>query len=402
MSLEAKSLLAGALALTLAPALFGGALDIPSKFSEQSSYKEVQKSEFVSGSLPEGWRDESFNSKSNCVYSFQTEGSDGFLRVACPPSDKAWIQFSHPMKALDSKKAFKMSLKARGQLKNEVRFMIQAMGTTRSFAVASLRLGEAWKEYSVTFACGPTDVKNVGFLVLTRGSGTLDIASLKLEEIPLAEHLPQTCISVPPEFKGWQERLQRDVKQLAEQKPDFVIMGDSVTVGWEKQGKEAWEKQIAPFNSYAFGVAGDRVEQLLWRLENSPIGKECKPKYVAILIGSNNFFSASAEDVGAGMRNLIKEIQARSLGVKVLIVGLFPAGQKPDDLRRGLAKEINACYEKIADGKSVFYMYFGDAFLEPDGSISKETFFDFIHCTPKSYEFYAGKLSGKLKELMGK
>jgi len=393
----AASLLASALPMA------AGDLDIVSNFDDPKAYKEIPKAEFVSGSLPEGWLDEMRWSKMNCVYSCETEGSKSFLRVVCPAVDKARIQFFHPMKELAERKAFKVTFNARSQAKAEVRFYIQAMGTPRFFASASVRLEEGWKEYSEMMAGGPTDVKNVGFIIQSPGAGTLDIASVKLEEIPMSSYVPKTCVPTPrPEGKGWMERFQRDAKKMSEQKPEFIIMGDSITAAWEAQGKEAWNKHFAPLNSCFFGIGGDRVEHLLWRFENSTIGKDFQPKAVAILIGVNNLFSADTQDIAAGTRNLVSKIKERCPEAKILLLGVFPVGEKADDVRRKMIKDLNANYEKIADGKRVFYMNFGDSFLEPDGSISKDTFFDYVHCTPKSYELYATSIEGKVKELLGK
>ena len=44
----------------------------------------------------------------------------------------------------------------------------------------------------------------------------------------------------------------------------------------------------------------------------------------------------------------------------------------------------------------------GPGFLESDGTIKKETFFDFVHCTPQAYEVYATKLAAKAKEILEK
>jgi hypothetical protein len=47
-------------------------------------------------------------------------------------------------------------------------------------------------------------------------------------------------------------------------------------------------------------------------------------------------------------------------------------------------------------------MDIGPGFLERDGTLKKETFFDFVHCTPQSYDVYATKLAAKARELMEK
>ncbi|MCX7008957.1 MAG: GDSL-type esterase/lipase family protein [Kiritimatiellaeota bacterium] len=216
------------------------------------------------------------------------------------------------------------------------------------------------------------------------------------------DYIPKTVVpTMRADKPGWLERHKRMVATLAKDKPDFVIMGDSITKAWEMEGKAAWAKYIAPLKAAPFGIAGDGVEHLLWRVENSGIGKDFQPKLVAILIGVNNLFNADAPEIAAGTKLLIAEIQQRSPSTKILLLGIFPVGEKPDDARRPMIKDVNALYGKLADQRRIFYMDIGDSFLDPNGSISKNTLFDFVHCTPKAYDIYAGKLSSKAKELMG-
>jgi lysophospholipase L1-like esterase len=95
-------------------------------------------------------------------------------------------------------------------------------------------------------------------------------------------------------------------------------------------------------------------------------------------------------------------IRKRSPVTKFLLLGVFPVGEKPTDPRRKLIRDVNARYEKLADQKNIFCMDIGPGFVERDGTIKKETFFDFVHCTPKSYAVYAAKLAAKAKEIMVK
>ncbi|MBI4976723.1 MAG: hypothetical protein HZC28_04535 [Spirochaetes bacterium] len=388
--------------LCCALSLHAESITIESGFGDPAAYKEIPKRDFVSGVLPDGWNDESSWNKANCVYTCENEDGKTFLRIVCPPSERAKIQFFHKLNEFAERRAFRVTITARSKTSAELKFFIQAMGTSRIYAAAGIRLENDWKEYTETMAGGPSDSKNVGLIIHSPKPGMVEIASCKLEEMPLSEYVPKTSVPTPrTESKGWMERFERDKKKLSDLKPDFIIMGDSITQGWEGS-REAWEKYIAPMNACQFGIAGDRVEHLLWRMKNSTLGKDFQPKLVAILIGVNNLFSADALDIAAGTRTLVNEIRSASPQTKVLILGVFPVGEKADDVRRKLIQNVNANYEKIADGKDVFFYNFGDAFLEPDGTIAKTTFPDFVHCSPKSYLFYGEKLSEKAKEILGK
>ncbi|OGV52601.1 MAG: hypothetical protein A2X45_04310 [Lentisphaerae bacterium GWF2_50_93] len=190
---------------------------------------------------------------------------------------------------------------------------------------------------------------------------------------------------------------------MVKEKPDFVIMGDSITGAWEKEGKEAWDKNIAPLKACSFGNGGDGIEHLLWRVKNSGLGKDFQPRLVTVLVGVNNLFNADPMDLAAGMKNLIDEIRKMSPTTKILVLGIFPVGEKSDDQRRQMIKNVNAQYEKLADNKDIFYLDFGSSFVESNGSLSKDLIRpDNVHLTAKGYDMYVEKLLPKVKEILGK
>jgi len=68
---------------------------------------------------------------------------------------------------------------------------------------------------------------------------------------------------------------------------DIAFIGDSITQGWEGNGKKVWEKYYAQRKCLNFGVGGDRTEHVLWRFENGQLDG-IKPKAAVLMIGTNN------------------------------------------------------------------------------------------------------------------
>ena len=179
--------------------------------------------------------------------------------------------------------------------------------------------------------------------------------------------------------------------------PDLIFLGDSITELWSVIGKDAWAKHYGSMKAAEFGVSADRVQNVLWRVEN---GEVDRPKVVVLLVGTNNIWDNPGTQIAAGIAAIIQVIQKRSPKTKFLLLGVFPRGEKPGTGERDNVAKMNVEIAKLDDQKTVFYLDIGSKFLEPDGTISKDMLGDFIHPTPKGYEIWAEAIQDELDALM--
>jgi lysophospholipase L1-like esterase len=178
---------------------------------------------------------------------------------------------------------------------------------------------------------------------------------------------------------------------------DLLFLGDSITAGWGGQ-KETWEKAFGPFKPANFGIGGDRTQHVLWRITNGEL-EGIKPKAAVLMIGTNNSNSDSAENIAKGITKIVQTILEKSPKTKVLLLAIFPRGEKPNP-QRAKIREVNETIAKLDDGKSVFYLDIGDKFLQPDGTISREIMPDFLHLSAKGYQIWAEAITPKVSELL--
>jgi hypothetical protein len=72
---------------------------------------------------------------------------------------------------------------------------------------------------------------------------------------------------------------------------DVYFEGDSITRRWGAtdypQLLENWKKNFFGWNAADFGWGADRVENILWRLENGELD-DVNPKVIVLLAGTNN------------------------------------------------------------------------------------------------------------------
>ena len=193
------------------------------------------------------------------------------------------------------------------------------------------------------------------------------------------------------------EGFLADIKKMGD-KIDLVFVGDSITDGWRGGGKAVWTKDFAPLGALNLGISGDRTEHVLWRMQNGELDGY-KAKLFVIMIGTNNG-GDSAEDVAAGIEAIVKEIKAKQPQAKVLLLDIFPRGEKPNPARAKNEK-VNAIIAKWDDGKTLKYLDIGDKFLTADKTLTKEVMPDALHPNAKGYEIWAEAVLPTIKEMMG-
>ncbi|HPO14360.1 MAG TPA: DUF1080 domain-containing protein [Candidatus Hydrogenedentes bacterium] len=197
----------------------------------------------------------------------------------------------------------------------------------------------------------------------------------------------------------WKERHASMNDRVKQGNVDMIFIGDSITHGWEGEGKAVWDQYYAGRNAVNLGISGDKTEHVLWRLDNGNIAG-ISPKLAVIMIGTNNFDSNTAEQIGEGLQAIINKLRNQLPQTKILLLAIFPRTPKPGPDREKLA-QASAIAAKLADGNMVHYMDIGRAFLEADGTLPPEIMPDFLHPNAKGYQIWADAIEPKVAELMG-
>ena len=240
---------------------------------------------------------------------------------------------------------------------------------------------------------------------------SLSLALITVVHAELPRHVATTPV---PRDGGWIKRHESFNEISKKGEAELVFLGDSITQGWEGNGKLAWANHWAPLKAANFGIGGDRTEHVLWRLENGNFDG-LKPKLVVLMIGTNNtghqgrpqkelngaVYNCSAKDTADGVRAILDKLQAKLPDTKVLLLGIFPRGANNEDSLRKQNEETNALISKYADDKKVWFMDIGKTFLQPDGTLTKEIMPDLLHLSPKGYDLWVGAIEPKVKELLG-
>ncbi len=204
---------------------------------------------------------------------------------------------------------------------------------------------------------------------------------------------------VPREQQRWVQRHESFNARAKQGNVDLIFIGDSITHGWENTGKEVWEKYYRRRKAMNLGIGGDRTQHVLWRLDHGNIDG-ISPKAAVLMIGTNNSGDNTAEEIADGITTIVRELRTKLPRTKVLVLGIFPRGEKPCPQRAKNAKASKIA-SKLADGKMIHYMDIGVHFLKPDGTLTKDIMPDYLHPTQRGYEMWAIAIEGKLRELLG-
>ena len=210
----------------------------------------------------------------------------------------------------------------------------------------------------------------------------------------------------PQPGQGWMQRHESFLEIAKQGGVDVLFLGDSITDFWRNRGKAVWDTNFASLKAANFGISADRTQHVLWRMQHGELDG-LKPKAVVLMIGTNN---TGKERNGDQMRNttpeaiegvtaVVKGLRAKLPETKILLLAIFPRGQKGDSIRDQI-KEVNTAIAKLDDGKFVRFLDINQKFLEPDGTLSTEIMPDLLHPSEKGYQIWAAAIKEPLAELM--
>ncbi len=229
-----------------------------------------------------------------------------------------------------------------------------------------------------------------------RARGQDDIANYKM---PVPPPGTNPAVYAAPRL-DWIVRFQHNVERARQGNVDLLFDGDSITDGWQGAGKDVWAANYGKLNAADFGIGGDRTEHVLWRLEHGQAAG-LHPKLIALMIGTNNTGGLTDVQIAEGITADVRAYQKICPDAIILLQAVFPRAEKPTDPVRAKIKGINTAIAKLADGKKVIYMDFGDKFLQPDGTLTKDIMPDFLHPNAKGYQIWADAIRPEIEKVFG-
>jgi lysophospholipase L1-like esterase len=199
-----------------------------------------------------------------------------------------------------------------------------------------------------------------------------------------------------PRPGSWMAMHEKFLSQAKKGNIDLLFLGDSITQGWNNN--EVWRRHFEPRKAANFGIGGDRTEHVLWRIQNGEL-EGIAPKVTVLMIGTNNSGANTPDEIAQGVTAIVDELRKRLPNTKILLLGVFPRGEKPAAIRDRL-KSVNEKIAKLSDRSHVQFLDIGAAFLNEDGTISRKIMPDFLHLSREGYRKWADAMEPTLWSML--
>lgn len=212
---------------------------------------------------------------------------------------------------------------------------------------------------------------------------------------------PPPPVPTPRSEDWWQGMHRRFVAQAQQGDVDLLFIGDSITARFAVGvGAPVWQRHFGGLKVANFGIEGDRVEHILWRLQNGEL-EGIQPKGVVLLAGINNTWGDPNVDeetrgryIAEGMRRIVTTLREKQPAARILLMATFPRG----DGTPPCIRVSNAALEKLADGQTMRFLDLGSKLAGPDGKVPSALMPDGLHPSEEGYRIWADAMKPILEE----
>lgn len=177
-----------------------------------------------------------------------------------------------------------------------------------------------------------------------------------------------------------------------------VFFGDSLIRRWE-DNPTVWHNLYHRWAAVNFGVGGDTLENMKWRLLNGEL-ENISPRVLLFLGGTNNLPTQSADTVSKGIIELILLIKNRLPDTNILLLALLPRrgdgehGPYDDKIER-----VNQTLKEWSVAHHVTYLDVGKHLATADGLLNADYTDDGLHLNSAGYEAVGPFLAEAIEEL---
>ena len=190
---------------------------------------------------------------------------------------------------------------------------------------------------------------------------------------------------------GWYDQFQKHNLLLNNSKAKMLIVGDSLVSNLSRY-PEIWRKYFINHGVLNFGIAGDKVQNVFWRVNNFHFSSSLNLKHVFILCGTNNIDHNPPQSIASTIICTGLAFQKKSNKFQVVIIPLLPRDHKHSK-RRGIINTLNKLLKFQCLNNGFHFLEFKSNWLNNDDSLNIELFYDDdLHPLRKGNELLAKEI----------
>ncbi|MDO4627966.1 MAG: GDSL-type esterase/lipase family protein [Planctomycetia bacterium] len=229
------------------------------------------------------------------------------------------------------------------------------------------------------------------------------LTSASAQDAAVAQ-LPRTLVPANKMHEAWwKARHEANCARIAQGNVDFLLIGDSITHGWDGAGKEIQAFFYGDRNYVNMGFGGDQTQHVLWRLNDAPMDK-IQPKAAMLLIGINSLWGDwenCSENVALGIQACVDKLQALYPDIKILVLDIFVVLEPESACRPRAAAASAKMRELLRDYKNVQFMDINDLWLNEKSEIPRELMGDLVHPSREGYILWGNRVEPVIAEMLG-
>ena len=173
---------------------------------------------------------------------------------------------------------------------------------------------------------------------------------------------------------GWYDQFQKHNLLLNNSKAKMLIVGDSLVSNLSRY-HEIWRKYFINHGALNFGIAGDKAQNVLWRVNNLHFSSDLHLKYIFILCGTNNIDHNSPQSIASTIISTGLEFQKKSHKSQVVVILVLPRNHK-HSRRRGIINTVNKLLKFQCLNNGFHFLEIKSNWLNNDNSNNMELFYD--------------------------
>jgi lysophospholipase L1-like esterase len=185
---------------------------------------------------------------------------------------------------------------------------------------------------------------------------------------------------------------------------DVYFEGDSITRRWGATDYPEllanWKHNLFGWNAADFGWGADKIENILWRLENGELDG-VNPKVIVLLAGTNNVGNHDPPAlITTGLEAVLRLMQMKAPGATIILTAIFP---RNDDIEMmPVIDRINQNLAHLADGGNIRFLNINPKLADENGKLFDGMMNqDLLHPSLQGYQVWADALKPLLRELLG-